>query len=154
LETDFEQATIREATKGPLKVKFHYAQVQLWAQQKWLTLILLIGKYPDGRVKCSLSNLEGCHLQELAQRQSQRTFVEQMFKAFKNQVGMGDYQVRGWYGFHKHMAICMMAMLLVAQLKVEYSIEKFTAETIKKIINTAIKSKMENPVTAMKVILH
>ena len=153
LETDFEQVTIRESSKGPLQAKFHYAKIQLWADGKWLSLLLLISKYPDGEVKFSLSNMEDCHLQELAERQSQRVFVEQMFKECKNQVGMGDYQVRGWHGFHKHMAVCMMAMLLIAQIKVEHNTVKFTAETIRKIINTAIKSKMENPNTAMEVIL-
>lgn len=153
LESDFEQVTIRESTKGPLQAKVHYAKIQLWVHDKWLSLVLLINKYPDGGLKFALSNMEGCHLQELAQRQSQRVFVEQMFKEGKNQVGMGDYQVRGWKGFHKHMAMCMMAMLLIVQIKVKYNTEKYTAETIKKIINIAIKSKMENPNIALKVIL-
>jgi len=149
---DFEPIDIRMSTKGVLKAHFHYAQVQVWAHEKWLSLILLISKCPDGQVKFSISNMEGCHIKELAERQSQRIFVEQMFKECKNQVGMGDYQLRSWQGFHNHMAICMMAMLLIAKIKMEYNTEKYTAATITKIINTCIQSKMENPKTAIQVI--
>ena len=55
------------------------------------------------------------HIKELTEKQVQRIFVEQMFKEGKNQVGMEDYQIRGWNGFHNHMALCMMAMLLIAK---------------------------------------
>ena len=93
------------------------------------------------------------HIQELAQKQGQRIFIEQIFKEGKNQVGMGDYQIRGWNGFHNHMALSMMAMLLMAKIKMEYKEENYTSTTIKKLINTCIENKMDNPNLAIGIIL-
>lgn len=149
---DFEQIAIRKSTKGVLKANFHYTKVQVLAEEKWLDLILLIRKDNDGNVKFSLSNMHEDHIAELAQKQGQRIFVEQMFKEGKNQVGMGDYQIRGWNGFHNHMALCMMAMLLIAKIKMEYKEEKYTATTIRKLISLCIKSKMDDLKSAIEVI--
>ncbi|MEO1255181.1 MAG: IS701 family transposase, partial [Bacteroidota bacterium] len=149
---DFEQITIRQSTKGTLKAWFHYTKVQLLADRKWLDLILLIRKDTNGKVKYSLSNMHDDHIVELAEKQGQRIFVEQMFKEAKNQVGMGDYQIRGWNGFHNHMALCMMAMLLIAKIKMEYKEEVYTAATVRKLISLCIKSKMEDPKAAINII--
>lgn len=133
LNNDFEQITIRKSTKGPLKAKFHYSKVQVLAKEnKLLDLILLVRKDTDGKTKYSLTNMEKDHIKELAQKQGQRIFVEQIFKEGKNLVGMGGYQIRGWHGFHNHMAICMMAMLLITKLKFETKNKKYTAATLKK----------------------
>lgn len=149
---DFEQIDIRQSTKGRLKAYFHYVKVQVFADEKWLDLILLIRKDTDGKVKFSLSNMHDDHIMELAEKQGQRIFVEQMFKEGKNQVGMGDYQIRGWNGFHNHMALCMMAMLLIAKIKMKYKEKTYTAAIIRKLICLCIKSKMDNPKTAIDII--
>ena len=149
---DFQQISIRQSTKGELKASFRYVKVQVFTSEKWLDLILLIPKDQDGKVKFSLSNMHNDHIKELAEKQGQRIFVEQMFKEGKNQVGMGVYQIRGWNGFHNHMALCMMAMLLIAKIKMQYKQEKYTATTIRKLINLCIKTKMENPNLAIDII--
>ena len=151
---DFEQVNIRESTKGMLKAKFHYAKVQVVTQNgKWLDFILLVRKDADGKTKYSLSNMEDDHIRDLAQKQGQRIFVEQIFKEGKNLVGMGDYQIRGWNGFHNHMAICMMAMLLIAKVKLQNNNQNYTAATIRKVINLYIKTKIENHNLAINIIL-
>ncbi len=153
-ENDFEEITIRKSTKGSLKAKFHYAKVQILAREnKLLDLILLVRKDTDGKTKYSLTNMENDHIKELAQKQGQRIFVEQIFKEGKNLVGMGDYQIRGWHGFHNHMAICMMAMLLIAKLKIETKDQKYTASTLRKVVCLCIKTKIENPQVAINIIL-
>jgi len=154
LEDDFEQITIRKSTKGSLKAKFHYTKVQVRTNKnKLLDLILLVRKDTQGKTKYSLTNMEDDHIQELAQKQGQRIFVEQIFKEGKNLVGMGDYQIRGWHGFHNHMAICMMAMLLIAKLKSKNKEKNYTASTLKKIVSLCIKTKIETPQLAINLIL-
>ncbi|MFK7901099.1 MAG: hypothetical protein AB8B61_10125 [Cyclobacteriaceae bacterium] len=92
------------------------------------------------------------HIKHLAEKQSQRIYVEQIFKEGKNLVGMGDYQIRGWNGFHNHMAICMMAMLLMAKVKIENEEENYSSATIRKIINLCIKMKIDEPDLAIATI--
>lgn len=65
---------------------------------------------------------------------------------------MGDYQIRGWNGFHNHMAISMMAMLLIIKVKVQNKNQNYTAATIRKVTNLCIKTKIENPSQAINII--
>ena len=49
--------------------------------------------------------------------QCQRYLIEQVFKEGKNQCGMGDYQARGWRSWYHHMAMVMLAMLFMAEVR-------------------------------------
>jgi hypothetical protein len=37
----------------------------------------------------------------------------------KQQAGLGDYQVRGWVGWHHHMAMVLMATLFMLEQRLE-----------------------------------
>jgi hypothetical protein len=47
--------------------------------------------------------------------QGQRYGVERALQQGKQDVGRGDYQVRGWRGWHPHLALVMMAMLFTLE---------------------------------------
>jgi len=47
--------------------------------------------------------------------ESQRFWIERSFEDAKSQVGMAQYQVRGWMAWHHHMALVMMAMLFMTK---------------------------------------
>ncbi|MGL1886523.1 MAG: hypothetical protein OCD76_08415 [Reichenbachiella sp.] len=111
-----------------------------------MDLILLVRKDKDGKTKFSLSNMSDDHIEGLAQKQGQRIFVEQIFKEGKNLVGMGDYQIRSWYGFHNHMALCMMAMLLMTKIKLQNDDQNYTSQSIQKIINLCIRLKLKTQI--------
>lgn len=48
-------------------------------------------------------------------QKAQRFWIERRFEDAKGQVGMNQYQVRGWRGWHHHMALVSMAMLFLLQ---------------------------------------
>jgi len=52
--------------------------------------------------------------------QGQRYWVEYTLKNGKQEVGLDDYQVRGWCGWHHHMALVMMAMLFMLEEKIRH----------------------------------
>jgi hypothetical protein len=46
--------------------------------------------------------------------------VERTFDDSKNELGMSDYQVRKWTGWHHHHAIVFMAGLFLLNQKIDY----------------------------------
>ncbi|MEI6365445.1 MAG: IS701 family transposase [Actinomycetes bacterium] len=44
-----------------------------------------------------------------------RNVIERNFRDGKSEVGMADYQTRGWVAWHHHMALVMMALLFLMQ---------------------------------------
>lgn len=40
-----------------------------------------------------------------------RYFIERSFQDAKSNLGLADYQTRGWLGLHHHIALVMLAML-------------------------------------------
>ena len=41
--------------------------------------------------------------------------VERNFRNGKSEVGMADYQTRGWLAWHHHMVLVMLALLFLTQ---------------------------------------
>ena len=55
---------------------------------------------------------------ELARAGHNRWPVEDCFLRGKQELGLDDYEVRGWRGFHHHMTLVMLAMwFLVLQAR-------------------------------------
>lgn len=51
----------------------------------------------------------------------ERNVVERNFRDAKSEVGMADYQARGWVAWHHHMALVMLAMLFLTREKMHWS---------------------------------
>jgi SRSO17 transposase len=54
--------------------------------------------------------LEEPSLAELARVIKAGACIEASFKRGKGEVGMDEYQVRTWHGWHHHMALSLMAV--------------------------------------------
>jgi hypothetical protein len=61
-------------------------------------------------------------LDQLAYIQGQRYWVERALQDAKSHSGLGDYQVRGWLGWHHHMAIVLMALLFILEERVRHGV--------------------------------
>jgi SRSO17 transposase len=117
----FEEVEIRGGTKGIIKSRVAVIKVYTWdgksASSKQRQLLVRISKTDKGdeQVRYALSNAKEGQFssKELAQMQAQRCFVESSFKECKSDIGMSEYQVRGWKAWHHHMAICMMGQAYV-----------------------------------------
>ena len=57
--------------------------------------------------------LEDYTVEEYAYFQAQRYWVERCFDDAKNELGLSDYQVRKWQGWHHHHTLVMMASLFL-----------------------------------------
>ena len=56
---------------------------------------------------------ESVSLLTMVQKHACRFWIERAFQDGKTSVGMADYQVRGWLGWHHHMAMVMTASLFM-----------------------------------------
>jgi SRSO17 transposase len=128
---DFEEITIRPGTKGAIKSKVAVINVYTWDGQsphsKQRQLLIRISATDNGNeeIKYALCNARAGQYTaaQIAQMQAQRYFVERSFQECKTDIGMSEYQVRGWKAWHHHMAMCMMAQAYVLAEKKEHQQE-------------------------------
>ena len=73
---------------------------------------LILSKDKKGVFKYSLTNMSGTLIDHLY-RQHQRYWIEHSFKGSKSNLGMADYQVRGWGGWYHHMALICLAQFFI-----------------------------------------
>src|SRR5690349_9463290 len=59
----------------------------------------------------------GLRLVDLARAAGRRWLVEECFEAAKREVGLADYEVRSWRGWHRHVTLAMLALALLAGLR-------------------------------------
>ena len=123
-ESAWELIEVRESTKGAIWVKILHRRIWLWDGNEETAHCwhLIVRRELGARdeIKYSLSNAsESESTERLAFMQGQRYWVERSFQDGKNDVGLGDYQVRKWNSWHHHMALVMMAMLFVLKTRVK-----------------------------------
>jgi SRSO17 transposase len=56
-------------------------------------------------------------LATLVRAAGRRWAIEECFEAAKQEVGLGDYEVRSWHGWHRHITLAMLALALLAVLR-------------------------------------
>ncbi len=101
---EFEIIEIRQGTKGAVKSKVALINVWIWdgksSASKQRQLLIRISETDNGseEVKYALTNAKQGEfsVKEVAQMQAQRYFVERSFQECKSDIGMSEYQVRGW----------------------------------------------------------
>ena len=127
----YEKIRLRETGKGDLNCLGYVKQVYIWdgssSQYAGRLLVIRLTISKDGKreYKYALSNaMSGLYTTtELVRMLSQRYFVERCFQDAKQEVGMSEYQVRGWLAWHHHMVLVMMALSYILSEKVLYKVE-------------------------------
>jgi hypothetical protein len=85
------------------------------ARRRWL----VVRQEQDGTFKYSLSNAaQQVGWERLGYMQAQRYWIERAFQDAKSELGMADYEVRGWPGWHHHIALVCLALLFTMQERV------------------------------------
>jgi SRSO17 transposase len=141
-DTDWTVCTIRDGSKKKITSLYHRKKIWIWEEKKQktkaLSCTLFIRKsLHDKDYKYCITNAcEDTPLQDLAYAQGQRFYVEQGFKEGKNQVGMGDYQVRGWDSFHRHITCSMLTLNFTMEQKhfLKDKLPFITSEDIRQIL--------------------
>ncbi len=118
--------TIKEGSKGPLVARFAALRViavreGLPGPEVWLVLRRNLW---TGELKTYLCNAPAdTPLAALVRLSGMRWPIETCFEDGKQHLGMGDYEVRSWRGWHHHMTLCVLAhgFLVRTRLKLKKS---------------------------------
>jgi SRSO17 transposase len=108
-----------DGAKGPKVVRVAEALVQTKAEGGRVGGFerLLVVRAVDGEPQAwhALSNAPArVELERVAGVQGQRHGVEEALQAAKGEVGLGQYEVRSWVGWHHHMTLSLLALWFLA----------------------------------------
>ena len=122
---DWYKVKVQKTAKGWLKLMVHVVDVWLWdgkeEEARKRTLIITKTKGKRSKIKYSFSNGGAGTYQpkEYAFFQAQRYWVERTFDDSKNELGMWDYQIRKWIGWHHHQSLVMLASFFLLKQKIK-----------------------------------
>jgi SRSO17 transposase len=85
-------------------------------RERWLLIRRSIAD-PAGLAYFVVFAPPGLRLLDLARVAGRRWLVEECFEAAKQEVGLADYEVRSWRGWHRHVTLAMLALALLAALR-------------------------------------
>ena len=121
----WKRIAIRDSSKGKIFVDILHRIIWLWdgketEARRWHLVVRREIDSPE-EIKYSLSNAPlDTPTERLAFMQAQRYWVERPFQDAKNQCGMGDYQARGWFAWHHHMSMVLLAMLFMLEQRLQH----------------------------------
>ena len=120
----WQRVVLRDGTQGKIDTDILHHRVWLWdkSEERVHCWHLIVRREIDSpnTLKYSLSNApENFTTQRLARMQAQRFWIERAFEDAKSECGMADYQVRKWNGWQHHMALVLLAMLFMLEMRVE-----------------------------------
>jgi SRSO17 transposase len=122
---EWQAYQIKEGSKGPMVADFAFRRVtavrdSLPGPAVWLVLRRSLGAEPE--LKTYLCNAPAdTPCTELVRLSGMRWPVETALEDGKDQLGMDEYMVRSWLGWHHHMTECILAhhFLVRVQLRLK-----------------------------------
>ena len=123
-EADWDKVVLRNGSKGALVSKVHSKEIFIEENgicQKRTLVIRKTREHKSERIHYVISNqsLDTCTAAQLAEYQCTRFYIEQSFREAKQNIGMCEYQVRGWLAWHHHIALSIMALAFFTMEKLE-----------------------------------
>ena len=118
-------------------LRIHQVRDGLPGPESWL----IIRKEENGKKKYQFSNASpDTKMNRLAEMSCSRYWIERALEDAKGEVGMADYEVRGWLGWHHHMTMVMLAMLflLTLQLKWKDKAPMLTIQDVREILEVIL----------------
>jgi SRSO17 transposase len=113
-EGSWVRLTIRGGEKGPLRVDAMTVRVRTKLEtrlgpEERLVVMRTVEAEPETHY--ALSNAAaGVPLEELVRARFTRHKIEEVFEAAKGEVGLAQYEVRSWVGWHHHITLALLAL--------------------------------------------
>ncbi len=112
---DWTRVRTRDGEKGPIEVCAIKMRVTPVANKDGRRETLLLVRSPSsGKRWFYLSNAIRVPVEKMAKAAACRHYIEQSLAHAKGEVGLAEYEVRSWAGWHHHMTLSSLAMLFLA----------------------------------------
>jgi len=113
----WERFTVRDGEKGPIEVRAAKTRVytpRARGQGKERPEVLVVVRNDrDSKTWTYLASDTRTKLRELARVGSCRHGIEETLNLAKGDVGLDEYEVRSWVGWHHHMTLAMLSLWFV-----------------------------------------
>jgi SRSO17 transposase len=111
--------TIRPGERGPLRVDAMAVRVRTRLEhrigpEERLVVMRTVEAEPETPYALSDAGPE-VPLEELVRARFTRHKVEEVFEAAKGEVGLAQYEVRSWVGWHHHVTLSLLALWLLCR---------------------------------------
>lgn len=154
---EWSRHTIKEGSKGPIIADFACLRVVvvrngLPGPEVW---VVIRRNIVDGELKFFLSNASpDTPLATFVWLSGMRWPVETCFEHSKQEVGLGDYQVRSWTGWHHHMTLCVLAhaFLVRMQLRLKHKAPKLTLPQAILLLKVTLTQPQVDAVKAIEIV--
>ena len=112
---------LRDGEKGPIEVRAIKLRVTAGKnntkENRRRETLLILRRPKTGERWNYLSNRKGVSVQTMAKAAACRHYIEQSLQEGKGQVGLAQYEVRSWVGWHHHMTLAMLALHFLVREK-------------------------------------
>ena len=145
---DWVRAVIKEGSKGPIVCDFAFLRVtesrgNLPATELWL--IIRRNLDDPSEIKYFFSNAPATMpLNEFVRISGMRWPIETIFEEAKGEVGLDQYEMRSWQGWHHHMLLVSLAHHFLVRLRIHFQ-EQAPALTIYQ-VRLLLSSVLPSPV--------
>ncbi len=122
----WEVVSLGEGAKGPLIAQFTRLRViehkdGLPGKELWLFLRM----NADGEIKYMLSNApDDMPFPEMVRISQLRWTIEQLFQEGKSHLGLDEYEMRSYPGWHRHLALVSLAMHFLLEVRLKFGEKK------------------------------
>lgn len=121
-QTEWKEITLRPNERGVLQAKF--ARLRVWTirdddtlREEWLLI-----RQDKKRTTYSLSNAsKSTSLLAMAQRKSQRYFIERSNQDAKSELGWDEFQAIKYRAWEHNLALTIMASWFIAETRLEWA---------------------------------
>lgn len=110
----WQRFTVSDGEKGPIEVRAVTARVYAprprGGNPERPEILVVVRNDRDNKTWTYLASDTRTKLKELVRVGSCRHGIEQVFNMGKGEVGLDEYEVRSWVGWHHHMTLSMLSM--------------------------------------------
>ena len=112
----WQRLSAGEGSKGPRLYDWGWLPIEPWSapdQGHWLLVRRSIAD-PEDLAYYACFGVGKVSLAELARVAGTRWIIEDAFKEAKQEVGLDEYEVRLWVGWHRHITLALLAHAFLA----------------------------------------